>query len=275
MVSISANAVVPIRRPISRLAVLMAVALLGACAQLPVKSTAERDASFAPYRETHIGDETVAHFLAARTGVIIAAVELTFDQDPHDPHRIGFRALDGIGRGAQFGSAAAIDPRGYFLTAAHVVRQGPLTVLFNDGAFVRHCPARVVWIGDHAPGHPDLALVHIDAKLPATFTWSGQGAAGDAVFAAGLNYGDKEQPRFDLGFVAGHLEKVPKAEPRPEATVDFTARLPLHPGDSGGPLVDAEGGLLGINGVIKYDFTLLFGLPGRLTDTPSVPTTVG
>ena len=240
---------------------LLGSAILGGCSSLPYTPTAERDATFAPYRDTKIEGLPIQAFLGLRTGIVLAAAELTFEPEAKSASGLNFHANARL----RVGSAAAIDSRGYFLTAAHVVAHGPITVLFSDGSAVQHQSARLVWLGYNAPGSPDLALVHIDASLPATFAWSLEHRTGDAVFGGGLNYAKKGLPRFDIGFVAGKLLTIPTAAPTPEQTVSFTSDLLLHEGDSGGPLVDAHGRLLGINGVVTFGLARALGLPGKLT----------
>ena len=81
-------------------------------------------------------------------------------------------------------------------------------------------------------------------------------------------------PVFILSIVAGRLLTVPASAPTPDQTCNFSSDLPLHQGDSGGPLVDTNGRLLGINGVVKYNFLKSLGLPGKLTCYAIRPDTV-
>jgi len=262
---------IPRMRALRLLCTFLAVAVVTGCTTIPFSSTAERDVTLAPYRDKKIGDAPLEWFLKLRTGIVVANTELTFDYAGEST--LNFHVSNK--ETSHSGCAAAIDSRGYFLTAAHVVRDGPITVFFHDGKDVQHRTARLVWLGDNAPGKPDLALLHIDASLPHIFAWSQNNQAGNVVFASGLNYDPKNKaPVFILSIVAGRLLTVPASAPTPDQTCNFSSDLPLHQGDSGGPLVDTNGRLLGINGVVKYNFLKSLGLPGKLTCYAIRPDTV-
>jgi S1-C subfamily serine protease len=218
---------------------------LAGCSSRPITTTARRDAAFAPFRDISIDGTPIEIFLVNRSAVVITGSEKSEPERPNTSleERISFTPSSKF----QIGSAAMIDSRGYLLTAAHVVDEKPIMVVFRDGITVRRYPARLVWNGFEAPYATDLALLHVDVPLPATFQWAKQYQAGESALAAGVNYSDKPYvPNYIMGFTAGKL--VPNQPPvRDKITQLVISDLPLHSGDSGGPLVNAEGRLIGIN----------------------------
>jgi S1-C subfamily serine protease len=196
---------------------------------------------------------------AAMVDTEVAGRELIFDPvtSSADPTTINFHT-----RGKKplnMGKAVAIDSRGYFLTAAHVVNDGPITVLFGEGGSSGYFAARLVWLGYNAPGQPDLALIRIEANVPATFVWSRSNSMGDTVFAVGPNLVSTKltwktyTKNFADSLVAGRLLSAPVTTTAHLQTFILTDDLPLHPGDSGGPLTAVQGQLIGININGQYD----------------------
>lgn len=243
-------------------AVLVAAVAAGGCS-VPTSTTAERAATLAPHQDSRNGEDSLPRYLGLRTAFVIAGVDIDFKSSPQNPNRFTFQPRVAQTSSPNYGTTAAIDARGYFLTAAHVVRRGPVMLVLNDGKGVRAYPARLVWFGFDAPGHPDLALIHIDAPLSAAFSWSTDNRAGEAVFSSGVNYGDKDRPDFSFNVLAGTLEAVPAAT-TPEVPAKFVSRIPLHRGDSGGPLIDTRGGLIGVNSAFEFGFASILGWRGKL-----------
>ena len=225
-----------------------------------VSTTVQRNDTIAPYRETKIDGVPLDKFLVSRTVQVIAGRELVFEPVTQSagPATINFHASGK--EPLNMGKAVAIDSRGYFLTAAHVVRSGPITVFFGAGLSWGHFAARLVWLGDNAPGQPDLAVIHIDTNVPVTFAWSQSSYVGDTVFAVGPNLVSTKltwktyTKNFSDGLVAGKLLSAPAFTTAHLQTVILTDDLPLHPGDSGGPLADGQGQLIGVNITGQYDY---------------------
>ena len=221
---------------------------MAACSNVVTPTTtAEREAAFAPYRDRSIEGVPLADYLANRTAFVITGTEIT---EVKRTANTGGPGVDVQFPGSpDVGSATMIDSRGYFLTAAHVAEKKPITLFFDDGSAIQHYPVRVVWNGHDAPGKPDLAVVHVDARLPATFQWAQAYQAGGPALSSGLNRsGDPNHPNFTPGFSAGKLLSAPPASASSQETTQaITHDLPIHHGDSGGPLVNAQGQLIGIN----------------------------
>jgi hypothetical protein len=128
------------------------------------------------------------------------------------------------------GSAAAVTTSGYLLTAKHCVGRNFLFAASVAGREWR--PARVVATAD-----PDLALVKVDAELPAAFEWATDGERAKEVAACGFPG------------VSGHAElsagEVTTASIDHDVTrFQFTSLV--LPGNSGGPLARLDGRLLGV-----------------------------
>ena len=172
----------------------------------------------------------------------------------------GLRALDQkdeddtalIGRQRSLASGVIVDPDGYIITNAHVVKGAQrvrviLTSASHDESQVRatlgeHLPpldAKVVGV---APAY-DLALLKIDAKgLPAMVFadyWKLQ--KGQLVLAFGNPEGLENS--VTLGIVSAVARQADPSHP----FVFIQTDAPINPGNSGGALVNTDGELVGIN----------------------------
>ena len=155
--------------------------------------------------------------------------------------------------------AVAIDPRGYFLTAAHVLRSPrPFTLVFHDGAILRSAPARVVAQIPEASKTArardiartlDIALLHTEnVQLGNVFSWAGMDPKprhGSVVFQIGEAAGRFRDTNAFIKFsaVAGRLRNVRSL---PSGGAVIQSETPGRPGDSGAPLMNVVGELLAI-----------------------------
>src|SRR5580658_2775973 len=103
----------------------------------------KRDASFLPYAGAKVGPVSLREFLLARSAVLFEGAQLSVTVSAADSRMVWIK-----GAVSRIGEAAAIDRRGYFLTAAHCVKKGPFSLLFLDKGRLVAQPARVVWRGD-------------------------------------------------------------------------------------------------------------------------------
>jgi S1-C subfamily serine protease len=227
------------RRPLSRIARLLSVCLLAVVASCGHLATQEeKDVSFAPLADSLVGGVPLAKFLQQRTAFIFAGARLKMLPRDGDDLSVELTPAE-PGGVLDVGSAAAISPDGYFLTAAHCSRLSPVCVLLPQagGPVVVH--ARVVWIASQK-SPIDLAVVKADALPEAWFpirAWADL-SAGQSVATAGAN-----------GLAGGKILKIADG-PAPqydEPAVKLVLHdCPLNHGDSGGPLATLAGEFVGI-----------------------------
>lgn len=151
--------------------------------------------------------------------------------------------------------AAAIDPRGYFLTAAHVADDEPLSLVFFDGKQLRALPARVVakLSNNHKQGKLDVAILHVDAELAEVFQWAdlAQVRPSDVLIEIGRAKTldrSKSDGTVTNGIIgpAAFAGKFKKTFNLPTGGTAFRIDMPARAGDSGGPVLTTDGKLLGI-----------------------------
>jgi serine protease Do len=156
-----------------------------------------------------------------------------------------------IGRQRAIGSGFVIDPNGYIITNAHVVRgaqrvQVVLPVSNADGSLdaalssrTNIVPARIVGVTNEI----DLALLKIDGgKLPAlAIALYRNLRQGEAVFA----FGSPEGLRNTL--THGVISAVARQTDPDSPMVYIQTDAPINPGNSGGPLVNVNGEVVGVN----------------------------
>ena len=156
-----------------------------------------------------------------------------------------------IGRQRAIGSGFVIDPSGYIVTNAHVVKgaqrvqvvlppanaDGSLDAALSTRTILM--PARIVGVSSEI----DLALIKVDAdNLPAlalaTYRKLGQ---GEIVFAFGSPGGLRNT--VTMGVVSAVARQTEPDSPMIYIQTD----APINPGNSGGPLVNADGEVVGVN----------------------------
>lgn len=144
-------------------------------------------------------------------------------------------------RNSNLGSGVLVDPQGYLLTNAHVIRQADeIRVTLRDG---RQAMAEIVGID----ADTDLAVLKITLEsLPvAPLSDSGRPQVGDVVLAIGNPY--------DFGqTVTQGIVSATQRNRLGIATFEnyIQTDADINPGNSGGALVTATGQLIGINTAI-------------------------
>lgn len=149
------------------------------------------------------------------------------------------------------GSGVIVDPDGYIITNAHVVRGAHRLLVEIPTASAgrsllaarsRTVSAQIVGIDVET----DLAVVRIDErKLPAlSFADSDQLNPGQLVLAFGSPLG--LQNSVSLGVVSAIARQLEPESPMVYVQTDAS----INPGSSGGPLVDVRGRIVGINTMI-------------------------
>ncbi len=199
------------------------------------QKTGSRVRSFAPYAGRCIGSTEIGTFLSSRVALLVSD-----DRLPLPDWQNGDLCLPSE---INLGCAAAIDRRGYFLTAAHCLKQKTVYLfLFGPGIPTRALRARVVWQGKGRNGGPDLAVLHVGEALDHVFAWADEPHKGAPVMAVGLALRDENLQGFE--WMGG---KIFDCRRRTEGNLRATHDVPLQSGDSGGPLLDSEARLIGIN----------------------------
>jgi serine protease Do len=168
--------------------------------------------------------------------------------DSESGHRVSL-----LGRERSIGSGVIVDPDGYIITDAHVIK-GAVTIrvvitraalpdeLSDDPSNLRTADAKIVGIDQES----DLALLKIDEKgLPALqFMDSDRLRQGDLVLAVGAPMGLRNSVSF--GVVSSPDRSVGDENPMVYIQTDAS----INPGNSGGALVTMNGLLAGLNAFI-------------------------
>jgi serine protease Do len=157
-----------------------------------------------------------------------------------------------IGKQRTIGSGVIVDPEGYIVTNAHVVKgaekievivapPSPAGKTADDISVTRErtYEARVVGVASQL----DLAVIKIEAhSLPAIpIRKPVSPRQGEMVFAFG-------SPQGLRGSVTMGVVSAVARQPDPDSPLVYVQTdTPINPGNSGGPLVDADGELVGIN----------------------------
>jgi serine protease Do len=157
-----------------------------------------------------------------------------------------------LGRQQSVGSGVIIDPDGYIVTNAHMVRgsqriqvtvpvatadESPVSSFGNSRE--RTLDARIVGVDTDL----DLALLKIEAKnLPAVrLADYNKLRQGEVVFAFGSPEG--LQNSVTMGVVSSVARQTDPDNP----FVFIQTDAPINPGNSGGPLINVDGEMVGIN----------------------------
>jgi S1-C subfamily serine protease len=227
------------------LPLLLAALLLTGCESYVASTDDQRTASFQGYLNTMIAGQPLEFYLQSRTAIILSNAYALAARTDGQTLTIYFRP----GVAGDYGHAAAIEADGYFITAAHCVGDTINYLVYFDGHNARVDVPRVVARAFDPAKSLDFAILHVDAHLPAVFTWArpGELRPGATAFSVGCT------APYDLGYrqrsyketcLAGHLTRLAWFSP---ASMVISSDLPIRKGDSGGPLVTAGGRLVGIN----------------------------
>jgi serine protease Do len=148
-----------------------------------------------------------------------------------------------LARQQAVGSGVILDPNGYIITNAHVVKGAErIEVLLTraDGAAQQSfLAATLVGLSEYF----DLALLKVEATGLATLQFADfrQFRQGQLVLAIGSPLG------LDNSVTMGVISSVAR-QAKPDSPIVFVQTdAPVNPGNSGGALVDVEGRLVGIN----------------------------
>lgn len=230
---------------------ILGFAAVAACVQLALgfagrlTSPAERAASFRPFTEDRVGGIALQDYLSLRTGSVIPGREPLSVSETAE----GLTVRWPESKQMDFGTAAAIAPDGYLLTAAHCVGAEPVYVGISAAGGYRLLRARVVWKGDQQE-HFDLALLKVEATLDAAFEWAPASEIVEGTELLSAGYGASPAPLFVFACAAGRAlgpPSTPIDAPGMPPVATLSHDVPITHGDSGGPLATRDGRLVGIN----------------------------
>ena len=174
-----------------------------------------------------------------------------------------------IARQSAIGSGVIVDPGGYIMTNAHVVRGAQhIRVILAPADATQIAAAgkeRVMeakLIGLHEES--DLALIKIEATGLPTLTFSSARRARQGQLVLAIGSPEGLENTVTLGVVSSVARQPDPDKPMVYLQTD----APINPGNSGGPLVDMEGSVLGINTMILSQGGgsegLGFAIPARI-----------
>lgn len=172
------------------------------------------------------------------------------------------------------GTAVALTPDGYYLTAAHNIGRAPLVLATPTPQGWRTGSVRVVWSGRSLPQGPDVAIVHSSLKGPHAAPLAPWEAAEASralpLLAAG--WGTEARNPTTPQAAAGQLKRLGPARSQSGNLRwrQLHHTIPLVRGDSGAPLLNARGEIIGLHTGGEFDrVTQLWGRP-RLHDWISI-----
>lgn len=210
----------------------------------------ERAASFETLASLQVGSIPLRDHVMRRTAIVINA---TIESDEAELNGSSVTIQGQKGDDLSFGAAAAIDPRGYFLTGAHCITESTVVLGYPSPDGLEMIPARVVYKGDPVSDTADVAVLHIPRPLKWSFEWAGVPTVGQAVASSGvfLRKQSKTKGRVNISLAAemvgGHVRELMDLASEPATARLIMHDSPLTHGHSGGPVVATDGRLLGIN----------------------------
>lgn len=235
-----------------------AIALLGSCRVTEI-SEQEQSASLAPYSNLEIKGAPLEYFLRERTATLIGSQGLKIrdrvenpDARNSDDFEPTFSLEFAPDKPFSIGTALAIDPRGYFLTAGHCLDGREIYASFvnrEKKLVIRR--VRPIWVKVSSMTAIDFALFHVEGEPLQTFQWASSFEIGEPVFSAGATFEKRkgEEPPFHFsteGF-AGVIKKSSYERFERKKFQIIQHKSPVRRGNSGGPLTNQQGGLIGIN----------------------------
>lgn len=220
-------------------------------------SDQQRSESFKTYRDAKIGAEPLGAFLKQRTAVLVSGWPVAASKSVEQSLFIEFKPEPN--RVLTCGHAAAIDSRGYFLTAAHCLEHPVNYLVYSDGQSARIAIPRIVAKMWDPAKNIDLAIIHVDAKLRNVFALAtpdeihaGEPAltAGSGkIFAVSSNLTNWGLVRSVC--LAGRVAFLTELG---DGIKLVCSDIPSHPGDSGSPLVSTNGTLMGVHSGVWTDW---------------------
>ena len=210
----------------------LALALVGGagCGSVKEVTELEREISFAPFESNQVGSESLREFVLQRTALLVNINDLKV-LDEEDPSQFVVGGNLNESGDLVFGSAAAIDRRGYFVTAAHCVEDRKVSLVFWNGTEPEAKAARVVFQGKRPLGESDFAVLHVPTRLSDVFRWGAMPEPGTEVVSAGVS---DRGALFALEPVGGRIMGVEDRDYEGIRSAILSHDSPLERGNSGG-----------------------------------------
>ncbi len=233
------------RRPALRLVRALCGSALSLLVQLPTTGAQSHDHSTDALRKLNESVDALIKKVSPSVVQILVTGYGPLEEGEHG------NTVAVIGRQRAIGSGFVIDPSGYIVTNAHVLKgaqrvqvvlpsanaEGSVAAALSTRTTI--VPARIIG----ASSEIDLAVIKVEGeKLPAlalgTYRKLGQ---GEIVFAFGSPGGLRNT--VTMGIVSAVARQTEPDSPMVYIQTD----APINPGNSGGPLVNVDGEVVGVN----------------------------
>jgi serine protease Do len=215
-------------------------------------------------------DELTSRVSPSIVQVLVTGYRPVTDKDDNDDTSL-------IGMQRSMGSGVIVDPDGYIITNAHVVKGAQRVRVLLTTANVGDSEVRAsLGVGKQIPPMTakiigiapklDLALLKIEAKGLPTLPFADYTKLkkGELVLAFGNPEGLENS--VTMGIVSAVARQADPNVP----SVFIQTDAPINPGNSGGPLVDTQGELVGINTFILSESGgsqgLAFAIPSSVVE---------
>lgn len=217
-------------------------------AQSPAPAPADRTALLSQFSDSL--DQLTSRVSPSVVQIVVSGYRTVKDKDSDD-------SSEQLGYQKSLGSGVIVDPDGYIITNAHVVKGAQIVRVMLTPKSGYSTPGEIG--GDDAPGTPpliakivgvapklDLALLKVEAHglhaLPlADYS---KLRKGELVLAFGNPEG------LENSVSMGVVSAVARQADPDVSSVFIQTDAPINPGNSGGPLVNTNGELVGINTLI-------------------------
>jgi serine protease Do len=248
---------------------LLAIICILACDSLHAQTKPQENRQNMLSQFSDSMDELTARVSPAVVQVVVTGYRAVEDKDQSETSIMG--------RQRSLGSGVIVDPDGYIITNAHVVKGAQrVRVLLTPSNASDSQVRSSLGIGEHIPpldakiigiaSTIDLALIKVDAKNLPTLPFADYRKLkkGQIVLAFGNPEGLENS--VTMGIVSAVARQADPSVP----SVYIQTDAPINPGNSGGPLVDTDGAVVGINTFILSESGgsqgLGFAIPSSLVE---------
>ena len=230
------------------LALLLAVPVLHAQSAPPAAAPADRTALLSQFSQSL--DQLTARVSPSIVQIVVTGYRPVADKDSDDSDvQLGYQK--------SLGSGVIVDPDGYIITNAHVVKgaQQVKVLLSPQDGYLAEAAQESISGADMAPltakiigvaPKLDLALIKVDAHGLSALPLADYSKLrkGELVLAFGNPEG------LENSVTIGVVSAVARQADPDVSSVFIQTDAPINPGNSGGALVNAQGQLVGINTLI-------------------------